>query len=249
MEHHMSAAANVINYSKELVLAMGSTLVRNIAEIAGTERVVPPITKTLPTQPFSLFQYSVSGNSVVVIIPTENEFKIQLLEGTFRNQNVSVRTITVPVESGVGEQPYNDAGVVGAYNRINNALKRLNTEEYREILLKNGAGTVFVASVENFIQTTNIERPTDYGIIVIHNATNNKTTLGISCGVTVPPEYVSRARHFGFGEELDHGRVTVGQILAANVAGLDKRDWHKVLARKSRYELLRETTGLLPIPW
>ena len=106
-----------------------------------------------------------------------------------------------------------------------------------------------MASVESYIQTVNIKVPTDYGAVVVYNATKHEAVLGISKGVTVPPQYVEEARRFGYEDHVNHGKVTVGQVLAANVEGLDKRDWQSILSGTSRYQLLEEAAGQLSIPW
>jgi hypothetical protein len=64
---------------------------------------------------------------------------------------VIVHTIIVPADSGVGEQLYNGAGIIGAYNRISNALLRLDTAEYEGTFRVKRIGTVIVASFENYI--------------------------------------------------------------------------------------------------
>lgn len=160
-----------------------------------------------------------------------------------------MHTVTVLVESGVGEQPYNEAGAVGAYNRISNALNCLHGEKFVETFIKKEIGAVIAASIESYIQTEDIDRPADFGIAVVHNATSRQTRACSSWGVTVPPEYVSRAQRFSSDGDPNHGNVTVGQILAARVPGLDKADWQVLLARRSRYELLRDAIRELPIPW
>jgi non-canonical (house-cleaning) NTP pyrophosphatase len=162
---------------------------------------------------------------------------------------VILHTLAIPVESDVGEQPYNEAGIIGAHNRISNALLRLDAVEYQETFRDKRIGIAIVACIENYIQTDNIDRPTDYGVVVIHNATTRQTMVCVSWGVTVPPAYVNRARRFGFEGDPNRGRVTVGQILAANAPGLDKADWQAVLARHSRYDLLKDAIRQLPIPW
>jgi non-canonical (house-cleaning) NTP pyrophosphatase len=160
-----------------------------------------------------------------------------------------MHSVVVPFDSGVGEQPYNEAGVLGAHTRICNALRHLDTPEFQETLVSKGIGTVIVASIENYIQLDNVGRPTDYGVVVIHNATAGETVAGLSWGVTVPPAYVDRARRFGFEGNPNYGRVAVGQVLAAHVPGLDKADWHSILAGRSRYDLLSDAIGRLTIPW
>jgi len=231
---------------------MRNNLVRSVDDMTGTEKIVPPpqVNPSLP--PFQRHQYPSCGSAVLLVIPTENKGKRRMLEEAFRERapkNVVVHVITVPVASDVGEEPYNNAGAIGAHNRIRNALARLGTSEYQNALTTKGIGTVIVVSIESYIQTENIDHPTDYGIVVVHNATTCKTAARVSSGVTVPLAYVNRARRFGYEGDQNQGRVTVGQILAANVPGLDKGDWHAVLAERSRYDLLRDAIRHMQIPW
>jgi hypothetical protein len=223
----------------------------SVSDFEGTEEIVPPcVDPRLP--PFRLHQYPSHGNVVLLAIPTENESKKGLLQEAFGDRapnNVIVHTVTFSVDSGVGNQPYNEAGIIGAHGRISNALRRLDTAEYEETFRLQRIGTVILASIESYIQTENIDRPTDYGVVVIHNATTQQTTACTSRGVTVPPAYVNRARRFGFEGDPNRGRVTVGQILAAHVPGLDKANWQAVLAGHSRYSLLKDAIRQMPIPW
>jgi non-canonical (house-cleaning) NTP pyrophosphatase len=244
------AAANAASYAKELIQSMSDGLTSTVAGIRGTESLVPPALE-IKVPPFEPTQLRQHGKAVLLVIPTANQSKGKLLrEGCEKKKPIGtlMHSITVPFDSGVGEQPYNEAGVIGAHTRISNALHHLNAPEYYEMLVSKSIGTVIVASIENYIQLDNVERPTDYGVVVIHNASTGETTAGMSLGVTVPPAYVNRARHFGFEGNPNYGRVTVGQILAAHVPGLDKADFHSVLAGRSRYDLLSEAIGRLDMP-
>ncbi|KAK4167226.1 hypothetical protein QBC43DRAFT_312372 [Cladorrhinum sp. PSN259] len=107
----------------------------------------------------------------------------------------------------------------------------------------------------------------DYGVLMLYNATSGELRCGISKGVEVPLEYLREAEGYGFEEDDDaeekededgegkrtikmKGKVTVGEVLAANIEGLDKADWHKVLSEGgvSRYELLKEGLEGLGFP-
>jgi hypothetical protein len=245
------AAANAASYAKELIRGMSDGLTNSITGLRGTETIVPPhLDIKVPL--FEPQQFPRHGEAVLLVIPTANKSKGRLLREAFENQkpkDVVMHSIVVPFDSGVGEQPYNEAGVLGAHTRISNALRHLDAPEHQETLVSKGIGTVIVASIESYIQLDNVSRPTDYGVVVIHNATAGETAAGLSWGVTVPPAYVDRARRFGFEGNPNHGRVTVGQILAAHVPGLDKADWHRDLAGRSRYDLLSDAISRLTIPW
>jgi hypothetical protein len=242
---------NTALYARELIQLMADPSVMMMPSLNGTERVIPArMAPQLP--PFPACRFPTHGNTVLLVIPTENKNKISIFKECVAGRTppgVRVHTALLPVESNVGEQPYNEAGATGAYNRICNALERLHSPEFADVFAKNAVGTVMVASIESYIQTENIDRPADFGIAVVHNATTNQTCLCSSRGVTAPPEYIHRARRFGTDGDANHGNVTVGRVLAARVPELDKADWHAVLAGCSRYELLREAVRELPIPW
>lgn len=245
------AAAHATLYAKEFTKVVSDNVMLIIPNLKNSENVVPPRTDPILPQ-FPPYRYPSYGNTVLLVIPTANKSKRRLLEDAFMEQapdNMVLRTVIVPIDSEVGEQPYNEAGIIGAYNRINNALIRLNTAEYDKILREKNIGTVIVASIENYIQVDDVDRPTDYGIVVVHNATTQQTVARSSRGVTVPHAFVDRARRFGFEGDPNQGRVTVGQILAAHIPGLDKADWQTELAGHSRYALLKDAIKQLPIPW
>jgi hypothetical protein len=244
-------AALAASYAKELLQGMSDGLTNRIEDLRGTEFVVPP-NLDIKVPLFEPLQLPRHGEAILLVIPTANESKARLLREVCERQkpkDVVMYSIEVPSDSGVGEQPYNDAGVLGAHTRISNALRRLNAPEYQHTLVSKNVGTVIVASVENFIQLDNVSRPTDYGVVVIHNGSTGKTAASLSWGVTIPPAYVKRARRFGFEGNPNYGKVTVGQILAAHVPGLDKADFHSVLAGRSRYDLLTDSINLLTVPW
>jgi non-canonical (house-cleaning) NTP pyrophosphatase len=245
------AAANAASYAKELIRGMSDGLNKSIESLRGTETIVPP-RQDIEVPSFEPQQFPRHGEAVLLVIPTANMSKVRLLREAFERQkprDAVVHLIAVPFDSGVGEQPYNEAGVLGAHNRISNALRHLNAREHQDMLASKEIGTVIVASIESYIQLDNTSRPTDYGLVVVHNATAGETAVGLSWGATVPPAYVDRARRFGFEGNPNHGRVTVGQILAAHVPGLDKAEYHSVLAGRSRYDLLSDVVGHLAIPW
>jgi len=240
------------SYVMELLHGVAKTgLGRTIEEMKKTETVVPSY--AIPSvPPFPTCNFPQYGHKTLLMIPTANKSKRELIQKSLVEQkppNVTLHTVVMGFDSGVGEQPYNDAGVLGAHNRISNAIQHISSRENHELLRANNIGTVLIASIENFIQLRNVDRPTDYGVVVVHNATTGQTAVAMSSGVTVPEDYIDRARRFGFANNADHGRVTVGQILAANVPGLDKADWHSILAGRSRYELLSEAIAQLSIPW
>ena len=120
-------------------------LVRSIEQMENTERVVPPPSPVPTLRPFPAYRHSKSGNEVLLVVPTENEFKSELLQDVLNKQAARgrrVHLLIVAVDSNVGEQPYNEAGIEGAHNRIANVCIRLGTGEYDDVLLENRIGTV-----------------------------------------------------------------------------------------------------------
>lgn len=236
-----------------MALFADSHLTSSIATLKDTETVLPPPAIDLTKPPFTEYSFPSHGDNVLLLIPTANEGKVQVLTDAFKKQNPRAATIypmVVPAKSDVGEQPYDGAGLQGAYNRTSNALHTFaNSPDDLAIITKRAIGTVIVATIENYIQISGVPRAVDYGVIMMHNANTGKTVTGVSHGVSVPEGYVSHARSFGFENSECHGRVSVGRVLAANVPGLDEADWHLVVVGRSRYELLREAIELLRIPW
>ncbi|KAK0654866.1 hypothetical protein B0T16DRAFT_314360 [Cercophora newfieldiana] len=230
----------------------------NIETIRNTETVVPaPIIETKTIPHFPSYPFPRHGDAILLVIPTANKHKTQILFEAFKAQKpptAPLHHIVIPADSGVGEQPYDSAGIIGAYNRINNALRALASSPEKQIVLaEKQIGSVIVASIENYIQLAagaSGSRSVDYGVVMVHNATKWVTAASLSKGVTVPEVFVDKARSFGFeDDEGRYGKVTVGSILADSVPGLDKADWHVVLAGRSRYELLREAIDGISIPW
>jgi non-canonical (house-cleaning) NTP pyrophosphatase len=223
-----------------------------------TEDVVPAPDVTniaIPNIPEFPHALAPKGDAtrVLVVIPTENKNKADLIKQVF-NQNkpkdLELHYEKFKAGSDVGEQPYDlQTGLEGASNRIRNAQTVLSPEKAA------AATTVILASIENYIQYhgedgRSMQRPVDYGMIVMHNVSTKKTVVRITKGVTMPLVYVEEARKRGF-EDIgrQHGCVTVGEVLKERDPGLDKANWHLVLAGKSRYDLLREAMLGMEIPW
>lgn len=224
----------------------------DIEAFKNTETIVPPFKD--PVLPrFPQHDYPSHGINTLLLTPTQNKFKTKLFRETFERQlpkGQTLQTLCIAFDSGVGEQPYNEAGLLGAWNRISNALNFLDDPENQAILKEGKIGTVMVASIESYIQIIDVDRPTDYGVVVIHNATTNKTVATLSQGVTVPTKYLEKARELGFEDDEENcGKVTVGVVFAREAEGIDKANWHEVVAGKSRYDILTEAVSKVEIPW
>ncbi|RYP67119.1 hypothetical protein DL771_007444 [Monosporascus sp. 5C6A] len=226
------------------------SLASSIDKLRGTEAVLPAPTPSLPLPTINSPVFRKHGDAILVVIPTANKQKSDLLTEAFnalKPSNVEIHYISAPSKSDVGEQPYDDAGVEGARNRITNALRELSESTLEEKKI----GTVIAASIENYIQqpTEDETRPVDYGVVMVHNATTGRSVMALSKGATAPRGYFDYAQSLGHEGDKRYGRVTVGKLLAATVPGLEKADWHAVVAGVSRYELLKEAIKGLEIPW
>ncbi|KAL2184033.1 hypothetical protein L209DRAFT_693846 [Thermothelomyces heterothallicus CBS 203.75] len=244
----------------------------------------------IPRPPSSLFESLISnGNNnhatsshgapaldpykVLLVIPTANESKTELLcsrLSSTKPAHVQLSYCQVKADSGVGEQPYDEAGPRGAFNRAVNAVAALlGDEERRAALVEDrGVGTLIVGAIENFVLRHGIEPrpgrscgPVDHGFVVLCRVSLLDKTwewvVGVSRGVTVPWEYYSAAQKLGFedegegegeGETKTCGKVTVGKLLLAN-AGVDDANWYQALAGVSRYDLLGEVLKAMDVPW
>ncbi|KOS22590.1 hypothetical protein ESCO_001918 [Escovopsis weberi] len=193
------------------------------------------------------------GSNILLIIPTGNKDKMDVIKECVEHHallGAQVFTETVHVDSGVGEQPYNSAGALGVFNRISNALKTISDDRLASLMEEHGIGTVLVGAIENFVQTKDVPRPADHAVAVLHNATTGEMATACSRGVTLDPEYVGWAMALGCVHgHPDHGKETVGNMLAARFQGLDSKNWHEVLAGVSRYALLREALANLNFTW
>ncbi|KAH7028038.1 uncharacterized protein B0I36DRAFT_146533 [Microdochium trichocladiopsis] len=190
---------------------------------------------------------------VTVIIPTANKQKVATIKSYF-SKHIPASTLVyfdiVPVQSDVSEQPYNGAGSGGALNRIRNAVMHVaQSPELMELYHERNAQAIYVAAIESFIQTKDIDRPADFGVVALCNVLQNSYTGCASRGVTIDPVFVEAARQYGFdmGNE-DYGAVTVGTVLASRFPSIDKANWHEVVAGVSRYDLLTEAIESLSLP-
>ncbi|KAK3357808.1 hypothetical protein B0T25DRAFT_452351 [Lasiosphaeria hispida] len=243
------------------------SLTSTVSALRNTETIVPAPAATTTTTPaipaFPTFAFPSHGPNILLVIPTANADKTRILTTAFTSHLPTtnggsatlLHPLTVPASSNVGEQPYNGAGPAGAHNRIANALQTLaDSAGQRAVLAQHGIGTVMAASIENYIQEGAVgvggeARPVDYGFVLVHNASTGRTVSAVSRGVTVPRAYYEYARSLGTDGGEDYGRVTAGEVLTANVPGMDKANWHQVVADVSRYDLLTEAIEGLEIPW
>ncbi|KAK0748325.1 hypothetical protein B0T21DRAFT_406852 [Apiosordaria backusii] len=212
---------------------------------------------------------------VLLIIPTKNPSKTELLLAHFKENlppNTELHHLAFAgASSGVGEQPYDQSGIIGAHNRIDHIVTCLPLiPDVVAEVVSHRITTIIVAAIESFIARPGYRppppgqepstEPIDYASIMFYNPVTRVVTTGVSTGASVPKEYYEEAQKYGFSDPYDdfmfahlrkektlskealvrHGRVMVGEILAANIEGLDKADWHKFLTdgRVSRdYEL------------
>ena len=196
-------------------------------------------------------QFTKHGENILLLIPTENKFKVGLSETTVRAKLKPMNRdhLLIPhvqnFDSNVGQQPYDEKGLEGACNRIRNALDWLS--DNKQILKDKNVGTVLVAAIENFIQRGEVA--VDYGMVVVYNATLNEAAAACSEGVPVQQEFLKKAEAWGFDDIKGRkcGKRTVGKILQ-EIFGIDGADWHEIVCGTSRYVLLRGVMEKLKMP-
>ena len=189
------------------------------------------------------------GENVLLIIPTANEFKSTVLQSKMKAvlKGKDFKGRLVPhvedFESGVGKQPYDEKGLDGGCNRIQNALIWLMNN--KKLLEDEGVGTVMIAAIENYIQRGN--PAVDYGVVIFYNATLNKAAATLSRGVTIPQDFLHETEASGFDDgEKKCGKITLGKVLE-KVFGVDSGNWHEVVCGISRYDLLEEALENLDV--
>ncbi len=256
-----TTALRPVTYAHELIHLLTNYPLHNPpSSLHLTSIIVPPLSTPLSIPPFHkhTFPYpsSATPNSILLVIPTANAFKVRVLTAATTQKappNSKIHTLILPASSNVGEQPYNAAGLLGVYNRISNALRDLNSNlAHVSLFAEHNIGTVLVASIESYLQTDSLVDfvPTDFGTIVVHNATTGQTRACLSKGTTVDKRYVERARRFGYESGIEEfGRITAGEVMAAHMPGMDKANWHVVVAGRSRYDILEEGLEGLEFPF
>lgn len=202
--------------------------------------------------PFKEYDFPKHGENTCLVVPTENDEKLEVLKDCCERwipKDTFIHICRVKVETGVGKQPYgDDSGLQGARNRIENALKTIHEDaDTLEDFRKNKIGTVIVGSIESFIRKPDGEHPaTDYGMIVMYNATTRRSNATLTQGATLPAEYFEHAQTFGHEDnEKCYGETTVGEVLAANVDGIKAKDWHLTLVGVPRAHILEQSMKIL----
>jgi non-canonical (house-cleaning) NTP pyrophosphatase len=191
------------------------------------------------------------GENILHIIPTENEFKVKVLQDKMKAhlERIDFKgelvTHVEDFESDVGKQPYEEKGQEGACNRIRNALTWVMNNQ--KLLQDKCIGTVMISAIENSINRKE-DPAVDYGTVIFYNATLNKTAATLSHGVTVPQVFLDMAQARGFDDDEEKcGKVTAGTVME-EVFGVDSRNWHEVVCGRSRYDILGEAVERLDVP-
>ncbi|KAK4132810.1 hypothetical protein BT67DRAFT_424801 [Trichocladium antarcticum] len=251
----------------------------SLSLLRGSETIVPPPPFSFhppPNPPASIIPHASRSrnrnrNNVLALIPTKNTHKAALIRAHLlqhKPADIRLQFRTFDADPGVGEQPYDSAGLQGAVNRCLDAARQAAAAGV-DGAGADGVGWFLVGSVENYIARPGGRpwrewggegRPVDYGVVVFARVELDDAgaggvwewRVGLSEGVTVPVEYWRRAEADGFEDaEGRYGKRTVGEVLAASVRGpaLDKADWHQVVAGKSRYALLKDAMEKVEVPW
>lgn len=189
---------------------------------------------------------------VILAISKKNEEAAQpflywdlMMQADLERTNFKGRLVTHvdEFESGVGEQPYDEKGLEGAYNRLRNALTWLMNNE--KLLEDERVGTVMIAAIESYIQRGN--PAVDYGVVIFYNAMLDKAAATLFCGVTVPQDFLNEAEAGGFDDnEKKRGKITLGKVLE-QVFDVERRNWHEVVCGRSRYDIVEEAVEKLDV--
>ncbi|KAH7127599.1 hypothetical protein EDB81DRAFT_764760 [Dactylonectria macrodidyma] len=228
---------------------------KTLEQVRNTQKNVPPLERREHWPSFPAREFEPHGDHVMVVIPTDNDAKMHEITQKFRSLVPAdkLHTARLKINSHVGEQPYNEEGLTGGFNRLNGAFDILEAPFYQNEMKKFKIGTVIGMSIESFLQLEfdgqKITSAVDYGAIVVHNATTGKSDFTISEGVPMDPAYVEIARTFGFEDaEEKQGHVTAGKVFAAHVPGLHHADWQGVVTGTPRYDTLRKAMDEMKIP-
>jgi hypothetical protein len=238
---------------------MSDTLIfeHNGKRLLGQTSVPPDTTKLTRIGAFQTHMVSPThtcGTNVLLLVPTENKFKTKVLEQKLRKELKGAELITrqYKVDTGV-KQPYDEMGERCLLERIEATLRYAETNT--PLFEENNIGTVVIGGIENYIRVSDSnDNATDFGIVMLYNATTRKAIHGISRGITVPDEYLLEAKQRGcVDSQRKGGRVTVGTILkerfdepARRKFGNDydiSKDWHLAVSGESRYGLLESVVN------
>ncbi|KAH7131465.1 hypothetical protein B0J13DRAFT_562649 [Dactylonectria estremocensis] len=230
-------------------------LQKTLEEVRNTQKIVPPPQRRGQLRSFPARSFETYGDGVMVVTPTGNESKMDEVSRRFAKfvQPSKLQFARMHVGSNVGEQPYDEEGLTGGFNRLNGAFDLLETPMCQTQLKDSKIGTVIGMSIESFMQLEfegeKIMRAVDYAAIIVHNATTGKSDFTISEGVPMNPAYVEIARSLGFEDaEKKHGKVTGGKVFAAHVPGVDHADWQAVVTGVTRYDTLRKAMDKMKNP-
>jgi hypothetical protein len=200
----------------------------------------PPRTNISLDNALAIGRSATSDNNVTLvtlILATENVGKTELLKRLAMDYCEGhacriVKVISVPADSGEGEQPYDMAGPRGMIGRGRSAMDIAGEIE----------GVPLVGVIENFIERVMdqevIREAYDYGMIGFYDGLTKVWTHAVTKGVKVDLDYLTEAMNAGFADrEQQSGILTYGQVLAAHY-DVDPGDWHKAVCGVSRFELL-----------
>ncbi|KAF4969897.1 hypothetical protein FSARC_2954 [Fusarium sarcochroum] len=224
---------------------------KTIEEFRGSERVVErPCDEVFPN--IKLQAWTSHGDGCLVIIPTENEDKVNLFRAKLQQKkpsNIALQFLCIRTSDDGYSQSFDEQGKTCAEKRVWKVANTFN-ENYSDYLEDNRIGTVLFAVIESFFQLSNVERPVDAAVIVVHNAMTGQTEAGVSKGVTLHPAFVEEARSRGFvyGDQ-ERCRTTAGEVVAERIKDVDKANWQEPASGKSRYEIVGERIEAMNIPW
>ncbi|KAG7403802.1 hypothetical protein Forpe1208_v016320 [Fusarium oxysporum f. sp. rapae] len=230
-----------------------STIPKTLEEFRGSEKIVGP-PRNEKIRDIQRQEWPTSGKNCLVIFPTENKDKVEVLETKFKDNKPNniddCFFLQIPVADEGRSQPCHGQGYVCARHRITKAID-IFRDNYLAYLEDKQIGTIIVAAIENFFERDNVPRPVDAAVVGMFNVLTGKMATATSRGVTLHPWFLEEAeRSGGFADNnKDCLRTTAGEIVANKFPGVRKADWHKDAVNKPRREFLEEVIEEMEVPW
>jgi hypothetical protein len=196
-------------------------LAQTIDEIQGSQILVKPLKINDVQKPAN--NSNLKDGKVLVLIPTDNTFKVSLVQARFESLLKQVRgdayndsdlvVKALPWGHLHETQSFNGAGLMQAMNRGKAAEDWLQTEDAQKLLGEQRIEHIFWTAIENFIQLNadidpedpTAKAPVDFAYIVIRNLQDGSSSMNISEGVTLDSRYVEEAMRYGYLPQHRYG--------------------------------------------
>ena len=198
-----------------------------------TGQLVPAVQPQLPSG-LAVPRLPRYGSNHLLCVPSQNVHKVEVFRQHEQARYPGVvlsKLLNQP--SDVPEQPFDDEGVQGAFNRTRHFLDWLASCEGQQFLQEQQVGHVVVDAMENFIACRDAATPSDHACVIRTDLGAMTCQVGVTVGVTVPRDCLAQS-------QAAQGGVTVGKLMAAAQPSIADHDWHSTLAKVSRYTLVSD---------